>query len=170
VSTDGSGRTVVVGPNITFLSVNEAIVAGSWIFYTLRSSISAHSLSRIKTDGSSNQGLRYETARHLKYADGWIYYSANYDSPGLCRIKTDGSVQEKLCNDLAEDIYLAKDWVYYRNFSDNNSLYRIKTDGGGRIKISSEDSQHINVVGDWVYYVNGKDHNIYKLMDNKPQN
>ena len=87
---DVSGRGNTVG-NI----VNEGYAAtdGTWIYFI---SNDLFSIYRMRPDGTEQEKLSSDIAKHINVLDGWVYYSNWMDGKSIYRMRTDGSGRERL--------------------------------------------------------------------------
>lgn len=108
------------GEDITMTQLNSSTsdyitIAGDWLYYINKGK--QNYIYKMRLDGSENQKAVDVRARHLNYADGWLYFNDMDNDQKLYRINTEDKDKKKelvVDMNLCIDINIAGDWLFFR--------------------------------------------------------
>ncbi|HYF75000.1 MAG TPA: DUF5050 domain-containing protein [Candidatus Nitrosocosmicus sp.] len=143
IGVDGKNKKLLSGKDVT-----EFVVAGDYIYYDERGSI-----SRVKTDGTGwKQIAKGGIFAYFIVHGDWIYYSTPMEDMKLYRMKTDGTKKTKVYDVHADYKNIIGDWIYFSDFHTGN-LCKIKLDGTGITRLNSESgASYIHLIDDTVFF------------------
>ena len=156
-------RGNTVGNLSNFGSVAQS---GDWIYYVIMGAGDENGIYRIRTDGTDQMRLTYESGVSINVVGEWVYYTSI--NMGLYKMRIDGSDNMRFKTEDGEDIApgyftVVGDWIYYVKAVSERGIYKIRTDGSDQTILIEDGGGFINVAGDWIYYSISGDDGIYKI-------
>jgi hypothetical protein len=127
-------------------------VVGNWIYYKNLSD--DNRIYKIKTNGSENQKISYNSCAKLIVYGDYIYYTNSSDGYSLYKFAVNnGGAETKIIDEQIFEFNVSDEYIYYNSRYDKK-FYKVKTDGTNKTKISDIDVNNFVIDNEWIYYSN----------------
>lgn len=149
VRTDGTGQSVVIDEEVSFL-----YVSGGYIYFYSSGSLNRMELSTkvVKTLITTDDRWHYSIGTQgIYFTDGGKLYKTNLNGEGKTLV----------INESIVDFNVNEKYIFY--LTPDQKIYRAGIDGKGSTLLAEDRAENMNISGNFIYYINAMDRGLYSI-------